>query len=409
MKILLINKFIYPRGGAELSTLATGRLLREKGHTVFFWGMDHPENPPMESRELLVSHVDYHAQSSLMARVRAARNLLYSMEARRKLNRFLDIVRPDIVHLNNFAHQLSPSILHSIAKHRIPAVMTMRDFKMVCPAYLMVVDGEPCERCANRKFYHCTIHRCVLNSRIKSLLNTVEMVLHHSIMKIYRHIHTFISPSRFLAEKVREMGFPYRVEHLSNFSELGDRDPHYNFTENTQAYAGRLSVEKGLMTLLTAMKDLPVNLKIFGEGPLKPQIEARLVRESLDNVKLLGYRKGEDLYREIESAMAVVLASECYENNPRSIIDALALGKPALGARIGGIPELIRDGSTGYTFQAGNPEDLADKVRKLMQGRDRIPEMGRAAREFFLERFTPDRHYERLMEIYQTAIQASGG
>ncbi|RKX94399.1 MAG: glycosyltransferase family 1 protein, partial [Spirochaetes bacterium] len=160
MKILLINKFLYPKGGDAISTIETGKLLQNKGHIVFFWGMKSPNNPPFLFDEYFVEEINYEGNLSLRIKLASVFNLMYSLEAKHKIAQLIKIVKPDVVHLNNFAHQISPSILDVFCKFRIPMVMTMRDYKLVCPSYSMLADGKPCERCKNGRYYFCFLKKC---------------------------------------------------------------------------------------------------------------------------------------------------------------------------------------------------------------------------------------------------------
>jgi len=184
--------------------------------------------------------------------------------------------------------------------------------------------------------------------------------------------------------------------------------PAYGAQEDAVVYFGRLSPEKGLFTLLQAARNLPAQVKIIGDGPLRQVLEERVAQEGLANVDFLGYRSGQDLQEAIRSAAAVVLPSEWYENNPRTVIEAFALGKPVIGSRIGGIPELVRDGETGFTFEPGNAEDLREKIVLLARSPRLAEEMGRRAREIVEEELSPERHYEGLMQIYRRAAEKKG-
>jgi len=325
------------------------------------------------------------------------------LKPKRKIKKFInEVVKPDIVHLNNFAHQISPSILHVFKKYEIPIVMTMRDYKLVCPSYSMLSNDNPCEKCKGGKYYWCFLRKCTKNSYMKSLINTVEMYLHHRIFDIYSKIDVFISPSKFLKSKVLEMGFNGNIVVLPNFVFLEEYVPEFNFKENSLCYVGRLSKEKGLFTLIKAFKGLNVTLKIIGTGPIEEDLKIKVKSFGLNNVKFLGYKLGEDLKNEIRNSMGVILPSEWYENNPRTVLEAFALGKPIIGARIGGIPELVRDGETGYTFEPGNADDLGDKILLFLKNFEKIADMGKNARKFVEENFNPEKHYLR---IYQMAIQ----
>jgi len=403
MKILLVNKFLYPKGGDAISTINTGKLLSAKNHKVIFWGMEHPSNSDYSYKDYFVSNIDFNKPMSFAQQLKATLRILYSLEAKRKIEELVEIEEPDIVHLNNFAHQISPSILHILKKYNIPSVMTMRDYKLVCPVYTMLSNGKPCEKCKDGKYYQCLINICAKDSRLKSLLNAAEMYLHHKILHIYDLIQIFIAPSLFLKNKIEEMGLKRKIVFLPNFVNVEDFKPEFNWQENSIVYFGRLSGEKGLFTLIEAMKGVDVNLKIIGEGSLKERLELKVKGESKNNVCFLGYKSGEDLKNKIKKSMFVVLSSEWYENNPRTVLEAFALGKPVIGSRIGGIPELVKDGETGLTFEPGNVEDLRDKIEYFINSPYGITEMGKNARRFVEENFNPNKHYKKLMEVYKTA------
>lgn len=403
MNVLLINKFLYPRGGDAISTITTGRILESYGHHVVFWGMTHPSNPPYPFQDSFVSQTDYNLENRWSSKAKSALNILYSTEARRKIAGLLNVFKPDIVHLNNFAHQISPSILDEIKKHDIPTVMTMRDYKMVCPSYSMLAKGKSCERCAHGRYWYCAFYRCTKGSLFKSLVNVAEMVLHHDILHIYDKIDLYVSPSRFLMNKVKEMGLNGDVLWLPNCVDVADFKPSYNSQENSMVYVGRLSSEKGIETLIEASKGLGVRLKIIGDGPLKGHLEDVCKKDNNLHVDFLGYLTGDALLNEIRNSMFLVIPSEWYENNPRSVIEAFALGKPVVGARIGGIPELVKDWETGLTFTSGDAVDLNSKIKLMIDNKDRLPDMGKNARIFVEKELSTEIHYNRLMDIYSLA------
>lgn len=404
LKVLLINKFLYRRGGDAIATLNTGNLLHSKGHRVGFWGMAHPANPRYSYDELFVSNKDFNTPANLSQRIRLAVNILYSWEAKIKIEKLIRLDRPDIIHLNNFAHQISPSVLHSFKKYNIPVVMTMHDYKNVCASYSMLVKEKICEACRGERYYQCFLKSCVKNSRAKSLFNTVEMYLHHKVLHIYDLIDIFISPSMFLKNKVEEMGFKRRIIPLPNFVNVEEYTPQYGWTEEYIVYFGRLASEKGLFTLIEAVKGLDVKLKIIGDGPLRRGLEDRVNHLSLKKVELLGYKTGNELKDIVRNSMLVVVPSEWYENFGLVIGESFALGKPVIAACIGGIPESVKDNETGLTFEPGNAQDLADKIRTLIKQPDLIVEMGKKARRFAESKLNREEHYSGLMAIYQQAM-----
>lgn len=403
VNVLLINKFLYPRGGDAISTIYTGKILANKGHNVSYWGMHHDDNPFYPLSSLFTSYVDYDSKNIYYKFINLTK-ILYSFEAKNKMYDVLERINPDIIHLNNFAHQLSPSILDAICRYRIPVAMTMRDYKVVCPSYRMISNGYPCDQCKNGMYFNCTLNRCTKNSYLKSLVNTAEMYLHHNILKCYDKINIYISPSIFLLEKVHEMGFRKKVVHVPNCIDVQSIIPCYDYQENTIIYVGRLSHEKGIETLINAVKRLKsVHLKIVGDGPLKASLAGKLQTENISNVSLLGYKTGIDLFNEIRSSAFLVIPSEWYENNPRTVIEAFALGKPVLGARMGGIPELVHDWETGLTYSSGDEQELREKIHILLDYPEAIKEMGRNGRKMVENELNPDLYYQRLIEVYQNA------
>ncbi|MFQ6082628.1 MAG: glycosyltransferase family 4 protein [Candidatus Aminicenantia bacterium] len=405
MKILLVNKFFFLKGGAETSFFDTAEILQANGHKVVFFSMMHLENLDSLYSKYFVSRIDFENISSFIHKIKASGRILYSLEARKKLEELMKKEKPDITHLNNIHHQISPSILHTLKKYNLPIVMTLHDYKIVCPVYTMFSKGRTCEKCKGRKYYNCVLMRCCKDSYLKSFLNTLEMYLHHSILHIYDLVDVFISPSKFLKDKIVEMGFNAKVFHLPNFINVNDFIPSYTWNENTIVYFGRLSYEKGLVTLLSALKGLDIKCKIIGDGSLKESLKLKVKSEKIHNIEFLGYKFGDELRNEIKSSACVVLPSNWYENNPRAILEAFALGKPVIGSRIGGIPELVKDYKTGLTFEPGNPNDLREKILYLFNNLDKMIEFGKNARKFVEKNFNPEKYYQELMKIYRIAIE----
>ena len=366
--------------------------------------MLHPRNINSEYEKYFVSNVDYE-KNGFKNKIGVSLKLLYSFEAKRKIEKLIKKEQPDIVHLHNIHHQITPSILYSFKKSNIPVIMTLHDYKMVCPSYSMLSDGKICEACKCGGYYRCFLKSCVKNSHAKSLLNTIEMYLHHKILHIYNLIDIFISPSQFLKNKVKEMGMKGNVVYLPYFIDVEAYCPSYDWEENTIVYFGRLSREKGLFTLLEAMKGFSnITLKIIGEGPIRESLELEVRSLKLKNVRFLGYMSGVPLKEEIRKSMFVIVPSEWYENYPFVIIEGFALGKPVIGSRIGGIPELVRDNETGLTFEPGNAEDLSEKIKAILADSSSLIKMGENARRFVETELNPEKHYQRLMEIYSRVI-----
>lgn len=403
MKILLANKYYFIKGGSETSFFETGRLLKLKGHSTIFFSMKDARNLPSENDRYFVSNIDYENQS-LMRNIHNGLGILYSLEAKRQMDSLLRAEDPDVAHLHNIYHQISPSILHVLKTHNVPVVMTLHDYKIVCPSSLMLNKSQLCDACRNSKYYRCFLKGCAKNSRSKSFINTVEMYLHHNLLDIYRLVDVFIAPSMALKSIVEKMGLRGKVVHLPYFVDLSQFNVADGAAGNNLVYFGRLSKEKGLSTLIEAVKGLGVTLKIAGEGPLRATLEVKVKAQAINNVEFLGYKGGEELKDLVRRSIAVVVPSEWYENLPFAVIESLALGKPVIGARIGGIPELVRDNETGLTFEPGNVEDLRNKIKIMIGDAEKPMSMGHNARLFVERELNAEKHYQELMKIYGEAL-----
>jgi glycosyltransferase involved in cell wall biosynthesis len=408
LHVLQVNKFHFLNGGAELYYLGLSRLLRENGHVVGHFAMKHPENISCDQARYFVDQIDYGAAQGLAAKVRTAVHTVYSAEARRKMASLLDNESYDIVHLHNFHHQITPSILPEIKKRGIPIVFTVHDFKIVCPNYKMLTHDGVCERCKGHRYYNCALHRCTKGSLAASVLNTVEMYFHH--FRGYDQLYDrFLASARFTGNKIVEFGIPReKVRYVPNFVHVQRYEPQYE-PGSYLLYLGRLSLEKGVPTLVQAMKNLPdVPLKITGRGPYEEEIRRIVSESSLGQIELTGHLRGKALEQTIRGAMAVVIPSEWYENCPLALIEAYAYGKPVIGARIGGLGEMVIDGETGYQFEAGNATELAEVLRKAVSDKERLRAMGVAARGRALDEYDGPRQYERIMSVYGEVLGGNG-
>jgi glycosyltransferase involved in cell wall biosynthesis len=344
--------------------------------------------------------VDYDDQGGLRQKLRDAAKIIYSFEAKEKIAKILDGFRPELVHLHIFQHQLSTSILPEIKKRGIPAVYTAHDLKSVCPNYKMLTHGTVCERCKGHRYYRCVRYRCTKNSYAKSLVNMVEMYS-QLFWKHYDLIDLIITPSEFYRKKLVEFRFPDRkVIHIPNCVDVKRCVPKYQH-KNYCLFLGRLSEEKGIGTLVEAMKTVKNGkLVIAGTGPLEKEISRKIESEKIRGIEMVGFKTGDDLAELIRNAICAVLPSEWYENGPMSLLESFAYGKPVIGSNIGGIPEHINEGVDGLLFEAGNSDDLAEKIRMMCADGKRTVEMGKRAREKAESLYSVESHMERLLEVY---------
>jgi glycosyltransferase involved in cell wall biosynthesis len=312
--------------------------------------------------------------------------------------------RPDVAHLHSINHQLTPSIIRALHGEGVPVVMTLHDYKLVCPAYTMLAGGRVCERCSGSRFFRAFTTSC--RGRARSALLSAESYLQHNILRSYRHVDVFLSPSRFLAEKHREMGFRYPIEVLPNpiptppeaaVPAPRGRDPHVLFV-------GRLVPEKGARTLCLAAVTAGVSVKIAGDGPLLDDLRKEFAASA--HVEFLGRTPPEQTRRLMARALAVAVPSEWYENQSMVILEALSAGTPVIASDIGGNSELVTDGETGLLHAPGDVVALANALRRIAADQVQASEMGARA-AMFARRFAPDAYLERLMAIYARVTDAS--
>lgn len=408
MKILMVNKFFYIKGGSETYYFALKRLLEAKGHTVIDFSMKNEKNFDSPYREYFVEAVDYNGGMNRKQQLKAARNIIYSTEAKHKLEKLIQDTKPDIAHLHIFQHQLSPSILDVLKKYDIPTVYTAHDLKMLCLNYVMMTHGQLCEKCKGGHYLNCLKKKCVKNSALKSSINVLEGYL-HKWRKSYDAIDVILTPSMFYKNKFLDFGIDKeRVYHLPNF--LDRECPEVETAQDKEQYFlyfGRLSAEKGILTLIKAVKNTKNHLYIAGTGPCLEEIEQYLKEYNMTNVKLLGFKSGKELIDIVGNARAVILPSEWYENGPYSAIESLQLGRPVIGSELGGIPELI-DGN-GKVFRHGDVEALREILEQFPSpGTSDYQRYCRRSKEIFAKNYMAEGHYEKLLPMYEKAMQKHG-
>ena len=397
MKILLINKFLHPKGGSETYVLGLGACLESRGHRVEYFGMDHPERQLGNRVGAYAPYVDYHGGGGRVL------SCIYSREAARELRRVLEDFRPDVCHVNNFHHQLTPSILVEIRRwqrregKRCPIIHTAHDSQLVCPNHLMRNGrGENCRKCLGGHYRHCLENRCIHGSVLKSAVGALEAWLWDRT-GIWRHLDRIIAPSRFLAEQLAtNPQLRQKITVIPNFADIPGKKAAE--TGDYVLYFGRYSAEKGIGTLLKAADALPQIPFVFaGDGTLNAEVEKR------QNVKNLGFLTGEALVSTIAGAAFAVVPSECYENCPYAALESQSCGTPVLAAGIGGIPELVSQGETGELFESGNAIELTDAVRRLWQDRTALDRYRENLQKQLT--MTPERYCSMLEALYGEASQ----
>ena len=405
LKILQINKYHYIRGGSDSVYFNTTNLLREHGHEVIHFAMDFSENEPSSESNYFASNNDFTKQS-VIEKIANIPSFFYNKDAEERLRKLIEIEKPDIAHLHIFYGSLTSSILKVLKEHKIPIVISVHDYKFVCSAYLFLNGkNEVCEKCEGKKHYQAIINNCVKGSRLFSTVFALEAYYRDTFYPIDKMFDRLIFVSKFSAtiHNKYKQELKNITSHIYNFDPLlntkiaNDRKGEYFL------YSGRLSKEKGLKTLVQAFSKLPnVKLKIAGTGE-----EMEVLRSlSTDNIEFLGFLKGQELQNAILNASFVVTPSEWYENNPMAVIEALTLGKPVIGANIGGIPEIVIENTSGFLFSAGSEQELRSTVLKAEQlSENDYSKLSVTSRKFAEEHFSPAKHYDGLIKLYSDLLE----
>lgn len=400
--LLSINNYYYRRGGAEVVFLEQNRLFEEIGWQVVPFAMQHPNNLASEWQDYFVDEIEFGRDYSLAQKIANTTKIIYSFEARKKIAELATKVQPNIAHAHNIYHHISPAIFGKLKAMGIPTVLTLHDLKVACPSYEMLTHDGICERCKGGKIWNVAIHKCIKQSLVLSSVIMVETAIQRLLGSYSNDVDKFVTPSRYYLEKMVEWGWPReRFVYIPNFVDAREFVPHDKVGKEF-IYFGRLGPEKGLATFIRAVALAGVKGWIVGTGP-QEEILRQLVQTLNADIEFLGYKTGTALTDTISAARAMVLPSEWYENAPMSVMEAYALERPVIGADIGGIPELIRDGETGALFPSGNVEALAVKLREFSAMSDAdVLAMGKTGRQWVEQDFTAARYRERLIELYRS-------
>lgn len=403
MKILQINKYFYLKGGAETVFFNTIDLLKRNGHKVIPFCLNNPKNRESEFDSYFVNYPEL-SECNLLQRLVHIPDFIYNKEAAQKLEKLIIEQRPDLAHIHLLFNSHSVSILPVLKKYNIPTIMTVHDYRLICPAYAFRDGkGNICEKCLySKSYYNCILKRCSKNNLGNSIILTLDSYFRSAIYKPIDYINKFIFVSQFSRNKHIEADQRYKDKStfLYNFT------PHiYNAKKERGKYLlffGRISEEKGINTLIDAIKNIPdMTLKIAGTGPLYNSLS----HLNIPNVELLGFKQGKELEDLVQNAMYVIVSSECYENNPLSIIEAMAMGIPVIGSNIGGIPELINNEKNGFLFETKNAHDLESKIQKALAITDhQYFELSQNAFSFAKANFSEEAHYQKLISVYNSVL-----
>lgn len=397
MKVLLVNKFLFPKGGAETYVFDLGKMLEDHGHEVQYFGLENQKNIVGNRVKSYVSNMDF--SEGVLKNLKAPLRIIYSVEARKKIRLVLEEFKPDVVHLNNIQYHLTPSIILEVNKWRKQTgkkcriIYTTHDYQLICPSHgLFDVNVKPCEKCLDGHYVHCFNTKCLKNSRAKSLLGTIDGYV-WKYSKAYSYVDAYVCCSYFLKDKLdTQERFRGKTIGLHNFKEV---EPIQSIQKKGYVLEfGHLSKDKGTDTLLEVAKRMPETKFVFiGYGPSAERMK------DIPNVDYLGFKTGDELCKIIAEAAISVCPSEWYENCPFSVIESILYGTPVVGSKMGGIPELIRPGIDGDLFEAGNVEQLERAIKHILFTPGVLEAYTDNCKNAQYE--TRESYYEKLMKIYR--------
>jgi glycosyltransferase involved in cell wall biosynthesis len=418
MKILMINKFYFEKGGADRYFFELTKLLEENGHSVVPFAMAHSKNLPSVFERYFVSEVQTDKVTFSWQGIRTATRYIWSFEARRKIKKLIKENGPfDVAHIHNIYHQISPSILPILKKYKIPVVMTVHDYSLVSPNINLFLRDKIYDKICGNNFFRCVVDRCVKRSFVASFWCSLEMWFHHKILNVYKkNIDLFIVPSEFVKNKLIEAGydgnkikiiphfadikkFPVSPpERLPSFSRAGSFQ--FQDSGNYMLYFGRISEEKGIGVLIEAMKQLPeLKLKIVGEGPSFKNYGFRIMNYGLKNIELLGYKNQDELQNLILSAYLIIVPSLCPETFGLSALEAMAQGKCVIASDIGALPELI---DNDFLFEPDNVFELVELIKRLTNDVNCVIINGQENKEKADQLYGKERHYSKIFGLYES-------
>jgi glycosyltransferase involved in cell wall biosynthesis len=404
MRILQINKYLKYKGGSETYMFELSKELEKRGHEVKFWGMYDKDNVKNDFPEWEADEVNFKTLKGIRAKIVTTTKIIYSTTNRKKVGQVLDAFKPDIVHLHNYNHELTPSILPEIKKRNIKIVQTVHDGKMVCPYHRLFnfETNNTCTKCVTGSNFNCVKDKCFDNSLVKSAIGAFEQTLYDWLNFYNKYIDKFIIPSQFLANLIENKIDKKKIRVLHNFTSLEFRQRLDNIQYDF-IFFGRISEEKGIFELLDIIKDLPVSLLIIGDGPVTQEVKSKIA--DIPNITFVGPKYNKELFDLLQKGKYVIQPSKWFENCPMTIIESYALQIPVVGSNHSGIKELIEDGKTGYLIDFNDQDKARKKLLEISKQSTTLLE--NTIKQVFLQKYHKDYHVSEILKIYDEVLNNS--
>jgi glycosyltransferase involved in cell wall biosynthesis len=404
MRILYCNKYNYPFSGTEVYLFELMELMRAQGHEVALFSMADAQGEATPYDQHFVPHIDFKEKSAWWQRARRVGHAIYSPDARRRIRAMIKEFRPDVAHVRNIYHHLSPSILWELKAQGIPVLYHLNDFKVLCPSYNLVAQGEACEACKGGTFWHAVKTECYPGRGARVAL-AAEAYVHRWLGTYRKCVDMFLAPSMFVRDKFVEHGWDGdKFKVLQHFQEIHPLQESRS-EGGPLLYFGRLSAEKGVDDLLRAMRRVPnMRLIIAGDGPQRAELQALAASLKLSNVKFVGHVGRAERDRLIAKSRFTVLPSHAYETMGKTILESYAEGRAVVASDLGSRRELIHGGETGLLYRTGDVKQLAEAIQLLESSPELAEKMGRAGWEMVRERHMPRAHYQKLLGVYEELV-----
>lgn len=385
MKILLVHNQYQKTGGEDIVLSSEKKILISRGHKTALF---------LRNNKNIYS---------VLSKIKTAFESKYSMNAKNALSEKIKAFDPDIVHIHNFFPILTPSIYDACIENKKPVVQTLHNYRIICPGALLMRDGKICEKCIFGNFYWAAIHRCYRRSFWSSTA-VVRMLRHHRKTQTWcKKIDQYIVLTNFAKNKFIQSGFPpKKITIKPNFYEDKQKKQSNSHTNHGSAlFVGRMSHEKGVFTLLEAWKQIDIHLTMAGDGPMLKKLK----NLNTTNVSFIGHISPKEISKKMGEADFLIMPSEWYETFGLVIIEAFAHHLPVIASKIGSMAEIIKDNETGLLFEPGNSKELAEKVLWMHNHPDECKKMGENARNVYEKKYTAEKNYKMLIDIYQKTIE----
>jgi glycosyltransferase involved in cell wall biosynthesis len=402
MRILYCNKYDYPFSGTECYLFDLIERMNQRGHETALFSMDHGKPSSFQGRSYRIPFMNFKdPEASFLRKVRMAAHAIYSPSAKLAMRNCIESFAPDLAHIRGIYHHLSPSILWELKRHHIPVLYHLNDFKMLCPTYNFVCQGETCDACEGGAFHHVVTKDCYAGSRSSAMVLAAEAYFHKWLRTYKSCVDLFLAPSQFVRDKLISSGIPAgRMEVLPHYQTLPN-DDMITANEGYLLYFGRLSAEKGVDDLLHALARRPhIPLVIAGDGPERGRLETLVAELKLKGVLFTGTLLGDKLAKLIAGSTFTVFPSHAYETLGKSILESYAYARPVIASDLGSRRELVEHGVTGLLYAPGNQEQLGDAITTLFEHPDLVRKMGSAGRARVKVKHDPEQHLEKMIDIY---------